>query len=85
MPEVLTCRETPQSIADRVAGFKSEWWPTSNRNDGRLRVGIPGRLQSESALECFMATNLRQKKSKRQHSTIGYMSSIEFERQTELA
>ena len=32
-----------------VAGFISEWWPTSNRNDGRLRLGIPGRLQSESA------------------------------------
>ena len=57
MPELLTRRETPQSIVGRVAGFKSEWWPgfisewwpTSNRNDGRLRVGIPGRLQSESA------------------------------------
>jgi transposase len=33
-----------------VAGFKSEWWPTSNRNDGRLHVGIHGRVPSESAL-----------------------------------
>lgn len=32
-----------------VAGFASEWWPTSNRNGGRLRVGIPGRNKSESA------------------------------------
>ena len=32
------------------AGFKSEWWPASVRNAGRLRVGIPDRLQSESAL-----------------------------------
>ena len=33
-----------------VAGFISEWWPTSIRNDGRLPVEIPGRLQSESAV-----------------------------------
>ena len=39
----------PDPIAGRVAGFKSEWWSTSNRNGGRLRLGIPGRLQSESA------------------------------------
>ncbi|MGY3409917.1 hypothetical protein ACVWZV_006030 [Bradyrhizobium sp. GM5.1] len=31
------------------AGFISEWWPASNRNDGRLQVGIPGRNKSESA------------------------------------
>ena len=55
MPELLTRRETPQSIVGRVAGFKSElvagfiseWWRTSNRNDGRLRLGIPGRLRLE--------------------------------------
>jgi hypothetical protein len=29
------------------AGFKSEWWPGSNRNGGRLHVGIPGRNESE--------------------------------------
>ena len=50
MPELLTRRETPQSVVGRLAGFKSEWWPTSIRNDGRLPVGISGRLQSESAL-----------------------------------
>jgi hypothetical protein len=33
-----------------VAGFKSEWWPVSNRNPGRHHVGIPGRNVSESAL-----------------------------------
>ena len=49
MPELLTRRETPQSVVGRLAGFKSEWWPTSIRNDGRLPVGISGRLQSESA------------------------------------
>jgi hypothetical protein len=32
-----------------VAGFSSEWWPVSNRNPGRLHVGIPGRNASESA------------------------------------
>ena len=31
------------------AGFISEWWPASNRNGGRLHVGIPGRNKSESA------------------------------------
>ena len=31
------------------AGFKSEWWPGSNRNGGRLHVGMPGRNESESA------------------------------------
>jgi hypothetical protein len=33
-----------------VAGFISEWWPTSNRNAGRLRLGMGGRLPSESAV-----------------------------------
>src|SRR5205823_3481004 len=32
-----------------VAGFSSEWWPVSNRNPGRLHLGIPGRNASESA------------------------------------
>jgi hypothetical protein len=32
-----------------VAGFISEWWPASNRNPGRLQIGIPGRLASEFA------------------------------------
>ncbi len=33
------------------AGFISEWWPASNRNRGRLHVGIPGRNKSESAAD----------------------------------
>jgi hypothetical protein len=33
-----------------VAGFISEWWPTSNRNGGRHQIGIPGRIASEFAL-----------------------------------
>jgi hypothetical protein len=33
-----------------AAGFISEWWPASNRNGGRLHVGIPGRNKSESAV-----------------------------------
>jgi hypothetical protein len=32
-----------------VAGFISEWWPTSNRNGGRHQIGIPGRIESEFA------------------------------------
>jgi hypothetical protein len=33
-----------------VAGFISEWWPTSNRNGGRHQIGIPGRIESEFAI-----------------------------------
>jgi len=32
-----------------ATGFASETWPASERNGGRLRVGIHGRLQSEFA------------------------------------
>ncbi len=35
-----------------VAGFISEPWPTSNRNPGRLHLGMPGRITSESARRC---------------------------------
>jgi hypothetical protein len=31
----------------RVAGFKSEWWPDSFRNGGRLQIGIPAGFMSE--------------------------------------
>jgi hypothetical protein len=34
MPELLTCKETPKSMAGCVTGFKSEWWPASRRNVG---------------------------------------------------
>jgi hypothetical protein len=34
-----------------VAGFISEWWPTSNRNGGRLQIGIGGRIASEFAVD----------------------------------
>ena len=40
MPELLTRRETPQSIASRVAGFKSDWWPDLFRNGGRHQIGM---------------------------------------------
>ena len=33
----------------QVAGFISEWWPASNRNPGRLQIGISGRIESEFA------------------------------------
>ena len=32
-----------------VDGFKSEGWPGSNRNHGRLQVGTHGRIASVSA------------------------------------
>src|SRR3954468_23144878 len=28
-----------------LAAFKSEWWPASRRNSGRLQIGTPGRLR----------------------------------------
>jgi hypothetical protein len=30
-----------------VAGFKSEWWPLSNRNHGRLQIGTVAGFKSE--------------------------------------
>ena len=56
MPELLTQTKTPTSsetwpeLIGMPAGFISEWWPASNRNGGRLHVGIPGRNKSESAV-----------------------------------
>ena len=47
MPELLTRRETPQSIAGRVAGFKSEWWPDLFRNGGRHQIGTMAGFASE--------------------------------------
>ena len=45
-------------LSDYVADFTSEWWPASDRSGGRhqigirgrLRVGMPGRIESEFAL-----------------------------------
>src|SRR5215213_3331363 len=34
----------------KVAAFTSERWPPSRRNGGRLRVGMGGRIRSESPL-----------------------------------
>lgn len=39
MPELLTRRETPQSIAGR--------WPASNRNGGRIYFGMVADIKSE--------------------------------------
>jgi hypothetical protein len=41
-----------------VAGFISEWWPASNRNGGRLQIGIGGRIASEFAREIGQAATL---------------------------
>ncbi len=60
MPQWLTRWKTLEILAGdgrlqigMAAGFKSERWPASNRNPGRLPVGIPGRLKSESASNEF--------------------------------
>jgi hypothetical protein len=37
----------PPSPCGRVAGFKSEWWPLSNRNHGRLQIGTVADFKSE--------------------------------------
>ena len=42
MPEWLTRRETPQSIAGRVAGFKSEWWPNLCKREGEAVQALAG-------------------------------------------
>src|SRR3954451_1465922 len=49
MPWVLTRGNDGAEIGYRVAGFISEWWPTSNRNGDRHRLGKGGRHASESA------------------------------------
>ena len=40
-----------RSSPAQVAGFNSESWPGSNRNGGRLQIGIPGRIASEFAAQ----------------------------------
>jgi len=47
MPWVLTRGNDGAEIGYRVAGFISEWWPTSNRNGDRHRLGKGGRHASE--------------------------------------
>jgi type I restriction enzyme R subunit len=42
-----------------VAGFISERWPASHRNDGRHQLGTRGRLASESADKAFIRDTLR--------------------------
>jgi hypothetical protein len=39
-----------RTMIGMVAGFISERWPEIDRNGGRLQLGIPGRIKSESAL-----------------------------------
>jgi hypothetical protein len=43
MPESLTRKKTPL-VPLGMAGFKSEWWPASNRKPGRLHVVHAARL-----------------------------------------
>jgi len=57
MPRLLTRENDLAEIGYRVAGFISEPWPASNRNDGRHQLGIGGRLASESALDGRIATS----------------------------
>ena len=37
----------PPSLRGAVAGFKSERWPLSNRNRGRLQIGTLAAIKSE--------------------------------------
>src|SRR6266853_5047016 len=45
------CRRRPKPVpdVDGVAGFKSERWPLSNRNGGRLQIGMVADITSEKA------------------------------------
>jgi hypothetical protein len=45
MPESLT-RKKRRQPPQKVAGFKSEWWPDLLRNGGRLQIGIPAGFKS---------------------------------------
>ena len=47
MPELLTRRETPQSVVGRLAGFNSDWWPDLFRNGGRHQFGTMAGFPSE--------------------------------------
>ena len=51
MPQLLACGEQTFRAENpaQVAGFISEWWPASNRNPGRLQIGISGRIELEFA------------------------------------
>ncbi|MBB4201172.1 transposase [Rhodoblastus sphagnicola] len=57
MPQLLACGEQTSRAKNpaQVAGFMSEWWPASNRNPGRLQIGISGRIESEFALLPFLS------------------------------
>jgi len=48
---LLACGEQTSRAENpaQVAGFISERWPASNRNPGRLQIGISGRIESEFA------------------------------------
>jgi len=52
VPQLLACGEQTLRAEKpaQVAGFTSEWWPASNRNPGRLQIGISGRIESEFAI-----------------------------------
>jgi hypothetical protein len=51
LPQLLACGEQTLRAENsaQVAGFISEWWPASNRNGGRLQIGISRRIESEFA------------------------------------
>jgi hypothetical protein len=39
--------EKLEKFDEFAAGFKSEWWPASFRNGGRLQIGTPAGFMSE--------------------------------------
>src|SRR5271170_5551161 len=56
LPQLLIRGErAPSAVPAQVAGFISEWWPASNRNGGRLQIGIGGRIASEFARNAHVA------------------------------
>jgi len=48
LPRDYTLKSHWPDCSGMVAGFESEWWPDSNRNGGRIRVGTVAAFPSES-------------------------------------
>ena len=48
-----TVSASGRTMIGMVAGLISERWPGIDRNRGRLHLGIPGRMKSESAARLF--------------------------------
>src|SRR3954447_26888359 len=73
-----------------LAAFKSERWPASRRNSGRLQIGIPGRLRRNPhfsepalkfdfgiALECWLASRRAPERSRQCGKRVARPSALD--------